>query len=868
MGGQQLGREDAISNRRALPKRCGASRIGRLRLPQLSHLRACALCGVATISGGLIPISPADAQQQSNTLRNTFGEVGVLEMPSAHMAPDGQLAFTVGEVAGTQHYNLSFQVFPGVESSFRYSRAARGFYDRSFALKVRLVRESSLLPDVSAGIRDFLGTGVYGSEYIVASKQIGDFDFTAGMGWGRLADNGTLPNPLGQVFSSFNTRASQSNTGGATGGLVDLGQFFHGPKVGLFGGIIWQTPIDNLRVMAEYSSDEYKYERTLSTGALFKVRSPVNVGLSYAVSDSLSLTGGWFYGSTYGFTVALSGDPNTEAPTAIRMGPKVPPAIVRNDTEQQQSLSLMIDRNNQVAAINTGGPWVRVPTEDQRAKQDLRQALLSEARSVRDIDIEGTTLVIDAHNQDSAQTQCARYAEIASAVGSRVTSIAMTDLQSAAGTVVFCPVANRATYAQSGATGGLPLDGTAPKAGELAALESKIRADMDNQSIYLDTLSLGPSEMWVYYENGRYRREGEAAGRLARVLMADAPQSIEFFHLIPTVLGLPAQEITIARSTLERATLAHATAAELGDAVTLSAPPLDNPVLDRAQKSIYPVFYWTLDPKLTEHVFDPDAPLQFMVYADATAGLILAPGLTLSTELTANIWNDYSLTRGAGSLLPHVRTDLLQYIKYGQNGIAALEVNYRMRLARDVIGEVKAGYLEDMFMGAGGQVLWRPENSRFSFGVDLYQVWKRDFDRLFGVQDYHILTGHASIYYRSPWHDINFNVHVGRYLAGDYGATFEVTRQFSTGVEVGAFATFTNVPFSRFGEGSFDKGIIVHIPFEWSLPIFSQSAYNLHLNALTRDGGQRLGGDDSLYQDTRRTSYGEVAEHFDDFVEP
>ena len=171
-------------------------------------------------------------------------------------------------------------------------------------------------------------------------------------------------------------------------------------------------------------------------------------------------------------------------------------------------------------------------------------------------------------------------------------------------------------------------------------------------------------------------------------------------------------------------------------------------------------------------------------------------------------------------------------------------------------------------MGAGAQVLWRPENSRLTFGMDIYQVWKRDFNRLFGAQNYNILTGHASVYYQSPWYGLNFKVHVGRYLAGDYGATFEVTREFLSGVEVGAYATFTNVPFSKFGEGSFDKGIILRIPFEWGLPIESQSAYELRLNSLTRDGGQRLLSDDFLYDETRRTSYGEIAQHVDDIVEP
>ena len=50
--------------------------------------------------------------------------------------------------------------------------------------------------------------------------------------------------------------------------------------------------------------------------------------------------------------------------------------------------------------------------------------------------------------------------------------------------------------------------------------------------------------------------------------------------------------------------------------------------------------------------------------------------------------------------------------------------------------------------------------------------------------------------------------------------------------------------------------------------MYSQSSYDLHLSSLTRDGGQRLDADDSLYDDTRRTSYVEIVQHFDDLVEP
>ncbi|MDE2111684.1 MAG: YjbH domain-containing protein [Alphaproteobacteria bacterium] len=813
----------------------------------------------------LIHSQPAYAQLLIDTNRNTRGEVGILDMPSGHMAPDGQLAFTVGNVGGTQRYTLSFQALPWLDAAFRYTFVTKDYYDRSLAVKIRLLRETTVLPDASLGLCNILGTGIYTCEYLAASKHIGNFDFTTGLGWGRMADNNVFPNPFGWVFSSFKTRAPFVGTGGFSG-VTNYTQFFHGPKVGVFGGVIWQSPIDDLKFLAEYSSDLYSAEA--ARGPKFKVHSPVNLALSYKISDALSLSAGWFYGSTYGFTVSFNGDPTTMVGSASRIGPAVPLPVVRDDAEQQQALSKMLNRNTHITAIRQGAPWVHVPTTTERAQQNLQQALLSESIGVRDVGLQGATLVVDARGQGDAQSQCAQYAQIAASTGTYATSVAMADLQNTNGFVTICPIIADASYTRDGGRNETAPTQTAIVDTDQTTLKKKLRADMDKQSLYLDAVSLGTNDVWVYYGNGRYNSESEAAGRLARLLMADAPPSIETFHLIPTMSGLPTQEITIARSALERATLAHGTASALGNAIALNAAPLENPALDRASSNIYPYFYWSLDPKLTEHLFDPDAPLQFMVYADGVAGVQIAPGLTLETELSANIWNNYTFTRPAGSVLPHVRTDLLQYLKDGQNGISSLEGDYQMRLARDVFGEIKAGYLEDMYMGAGGEVLWRPENSRIAIGADLYQVWKRDFNRLFGLQNYNILTGHVSIYYQSPWYGLNFDVHVGRYLAGDYGGTFEITRRFASGVEVGAWATFTNVPFSRFGEGSFDKGIIIHIPFEWGLPIYSQSSYDLRLASLTRDGGQRLAGDDSLYEETRRTSDGEIAQHFDDLVEP
>jgi hypothetical protein len=786
------------------------------------------------------------------------------------MAPDGEISGTVGLLNTSQRYNFGFQLLPWLEGSFRYSRIAhvsglKALYDRSFGLKLRLFQETENFPDISLGIRDLLGTGVYSSEYIVASKRIGDFDLTAGLGWGRLADNATFPNPFGLIFPSFKKRPTSTT---ATGGTVNFGVFFHGPKTGVFGGVVWHTPIENLNLLVEYSSDKYTEE---VLGGAFKYRMPVNIGASYRFLDAISLTAGWFYGSSYGAILNVAIDPKAEL-SPQRLGPQIPQPVIRPAKEQVDALGLLIARNRPVDPRAPAKAWVtlHVPKQDPDTLA-VTSALVSEL-GVRDVDVMGKTLLVNAVLSQAPGQQCGRYAQLVSAIAPKVQTLALSNLSDASGKVTVCSIArSRVADAADGSSPPNALGpGGVPEPFEQSPEDAakKIRQDVIAQQIGVEALSVEPEMVWLYFSNRHYLSEAEAAGRIARVLMADAPPSAEIFHIVSVRNGMAQRDFEVARSALERATTAYGTTRELGPAVSLNTPPLANPVLDRAWAETYPRLHWNIGPGLREGFFDPQRPLQLQLLAALNASVEILPPVTIETRLEANIYNNYDLNQLSNSQLPHVRSDIALYLKHGADGIANLDAVYRTRLAPNTYFEARAGYLESMFAGGGFQVLWRPDNDRFSFGIDLYEVWQRNFDRLFGVQNYHVLTGHATIYYDSPWYGLNFAVHAGRYLAGDYGGTIEVTRRFETGVEIGAFATFTNVPFSKFGEGSFDKGIIVHIPLEWALPFYSQSSYDLLLRSLTRDGGQRLIDDDRLFGETRPTSYGELHEHLDEITAP
>jgi len=140
-------------------------------------------------------------------------------------------------------------------------------------------------------------------------------------------------------------------------------------------------------------------------------------------------------------------------------------------------------------------------------------------------------------------------------------------------------------------------------------------------------------------------------------------------------------------------------------------------------------------------------------------------------------------------------------------------------------------------------------------GLDLNYVRQRDFEGRFGFQDYEVATGHLSLYYTTPIHDVLAAIHVGRYLAKDKGITFDLSRTFDNGFIFGVFATRTDVSSAEFGEGSFDKGFYLSVPLDLFSVNYSRRRAGVLYRPLTRDGGARLGIPRPLYGVTEAYDY-------------
>lgn len=194
---------------------------------------------------------------------------GYLNMPSARMPKEGEIAAGAAFVKPYTIYGVNFQMFQRLEFSLNY-RVYNGMVEHNFghegfgddAERIGNVKLGVLclqdgfpkLPEISIGVEDFIGTKRFNSKYIVATKQFLDANIECSLGYGK------------------------------------------GRIKGFFGGAAW-SPFRHFKVpilkdvtfLAEYDAINYKkhpHEHPSGT----KVKSRVNGGISFVGWDTLQLT--------------------------------------------------------------------------------------------------------------------------------------------------------------------------------------------------------------------------------------------------------------------------------------------------------------------------------------------------------------------------------------------------------------------------------------------------------------------------------------------------------------------------------------------------------------------------------------------------
>lgn len=648
-----------------------------------------------------------------------WGEIGLLQTPTARMATSGDLRFVSSHVAPYTRATVMFQRMDWLEAGFRYTDVGNQLYgadiagtqtykDKSLDLKLRLLKEDDVWPQLALGVRDLGGTGLFSGEYLVANKRWGNWDVSLGLGWGYLGARGNLKNPLSFLGEGYKTRPVIDP---GLGGTASLDTLLHG-RTALLGGVQWHTPLAPWVVKLELDGNDYQNEPQNNKQPS---KTPLNLGAVYRYSPYIDLSLGLERGQQWmlGFTVH-GGLDRLQSPKLL--DPVLAPVRASSPSGTAETITLF-----------TG--W--------------------EVRSLSD-QANSTTLVAETDGAVHLQERIDRAIAV--------------------------------------------LNRDAP------ATSTRLVLHLQERGLPMSHVEVDRAE-WV-----RQRTQ-----------------------VTPPALRLPVQSVMAAQTEAASTVQAGAWAQQR------------------------PSFSAEWGPSYSQILGGPDSFFLYQLGLQAMLEQRFSDSTWLSSNVEARLLDNFSQFKfDAPSGLPRVRTYQREYVTAAALTLPLLQLTHVQDLGRGHYVSAYGGMLEQMFGGVGAEWLYRPWQGRLAWGVDVNQVRQRDFNQNLAWRDYRTSTGHATLYWDTGWNEVQLTLSAGRYLAGDVGATLDLKRVFSNGVAAGAWATQTNASADAFGEGSFDKGLYITIPFDVMLPKSTAGNGTLVWNPLTRDGGARLNRSVTLNALTRQ----------------
>jgi len=748
-----------------------------------------------------------------------FGGIGLLEMRNARFATDGELAVGVGHSGGGQNYYATWQATPWLETTLRfsdYNKSSDGI-DKGLDIKLRLLEEGKNRPAIAIGLQDMLGDGLFSGEYIVASKRISNFDITAGFGFGSMANRSRLSNITRIFGSSFKTR-SFSDPGSEK---FRFGNYFSGQKMGFFWGVEYKTPVQGLTAKVEYSTVD---KSKIAIFEDYKSKTAFNFGLNYKMDNWLEIGAGLQHGNQFSIHFTLKQNLHKPKRLNFARGPAVDEIRSRQLKNTAQNVT------------------------DYKGSTD--QDIIFERLRLMGYLISSINLSQGHVELELQANGSAEYGEMA------ILGAVLENYQGA--TLKFSDGEIRATQSDElGNEASEEFRSTAIYSRERNFAESSDRdKTLISKSIFdrMQSKELKPAkilveenEITVTKNVGPFDNIPINVGRTVRILSNEAPDTVERFTVISKERDISVSQVSVLRKDFENIADYNSSPEEILANATIGEPSVS--LENELSYETFPKFEYGVLPDVPGHFgsekddhFKADLNLKIFGRVNITSGL------QLYAEAKQHIIGN--IDQIPGSLNPnihHVRSDIGRYAAEGTTSISRLSLEYIKSPVQNIYTRVTAGHLETMYSGISGEILYKPYDATFAFGIDMNFVRQRGFDQLFKMREFKTVTGHASLYYVNKKYDIISKVSVGRYLAKDWGTTIDIYRQFRNGIRIGANATFTDMSDSDFGRGSFDKGLYMTIPFDFFWYKQSREKARFNFRRLGKNGGQKINHNTDLF---------------------
>ncbi len=393
-------------------------------------------------------------------------------------------------------------------------------------------------------------------------------------------------------------------------------------------------------------------------------------------------------------------------------------------------------------------------------------------------------------------------------------------------------------------------------------------------------ISLDNDIVIVKGQQTKYRDRDEALDRTAAILSNSTNDSIRAYKIIEQQDGMDLTQTIIDKEEYLAAANFESTDIKITDSYTHSEPEETSKAAVASNKDQWD---YGIDPVLKQSIGAPEAFYLYSLGLNAKSNYWLTDNIELGGSIYFNLVDNYDKFNYVENSphvrnysTPRVRTMFRAYVHDNPVRLNHLQLTWFEQPFEEVYTQMYGGYLEMMFAGVGGEVLYRPMNANWALGLDANVVSQRDPDSWFGTysEDYFFYnesacnqpvpacqafvlsqgtTGHLTGYYMPQWsllEDTLFKVSGGKFLGGDVGARIDFSKQFDSGVIVGAYATFTDLTAEEYGEGSYNKGFYISIPMDIMTIKPSTSRAKISWEPITRDGGQMLRKQYNLFDRT------------------
>lgn len=215
-----------------------------------------------------------------------------------------------------------------------------------------------------------------------------------------------------------------------------------------------------------------------------------------------------------------------------------------------------------------------------------------------------------------------------------------------------------------------------------------------------------------------------------------------------------------------------------------------------------------------------------------------------------NLYNIADSDRLNPSQLINVRTDSIRYLQRQKLCMDEGYLQKNWNMGRGWFSKLSVGYFEFEYGGVAGQLLYYPIWSRLALGVEGAVLKKRTYTGLgftgkirklhHFTPSYHKFIGSQfffNAYYDWDLAQLDFRLKAGKFLANDYGARFEITRYFDSGLRVSIWYTLTNGNDHINGHSYHDKGVAISVPLEFFYMHSSRKRWDYAIAAWLRDVG-------------------------------